>query len=238
MSIRLLFLAIACSFLFIQGCSHHLEVKNLKDYKTTAVAPLSKDLSIGILAPQGQRLINGTTQALRSYAGKVVYPYINDGKTRVDVLARVSIREDHSGSLYNFLINFPGFLVWASAWNGYVYYPYYEVDVELLDAYDNTPIDVFTIPVKLSIRHAEMDRTWTQVTWLETGVIGLLGGLVFIRYDDDVTPLLERRIQAPIGNYLAQNIVRHLAESPRYQAILERISLQKANGGKHLSMTR
>lgn len=217
------------SFLFLivvlaQGCSHHLEVKNLSQYQSSSMNTLSKELAMGVLTPNnansGQLLVTGTAQSLNNYVGSIVYPYSHGNSRNVDVLTKISVKPDHKGSGANFFINFPGFLVWASAWNGFVYKPSYDIDIEMVNAADNSPIDSFTIPIRLDVRHAEFDRTWTQITWLESGIIGFIGGLVFIKYDDDVTPLLEAEIQKPIGDYIAQEIARRLGNSKQYESML------------------
>lgn len=212
-------------FCMAQGCSHPLEVKNISKYSASSIESLSKDLSIGVVTPNdsesGQKLVTGTAQSLSNYVGKVVYPYSPSTSDYVDILTKISVKSDHKGSVANFFINFPGFLIWTSAWNGFVYKPSYDVDVEIINASDNSPIETFTIPIRLDVRHAEFDRTWTQITWLESGIIGFIGGLVFIKYDDDITPLVEDRIQKTIGDYIALEVSTRLKKSGNYQAIIQ-----------------
>ena len=215
----LLFIAIP-----LIGCSHHLEVKNINDYQASSMTTLSKDISVGIVTPNdnknGQTLVTGAANALSSYVGKVIYPYSQNHSQEVDIISKLTVKSDHKGSGANFFINFPGFLIWTSAWNGYVYKPSYEIDVEMIDATDKSIIETFSIPVQLDVRHAAIDRTWTQVTWLEAGIIGFVGGLVFIQYDDDVTPLVENEIKKTIGDYLAQEMANKLSNSTGYKTIL------------------
>lgn len=211
-------------FCLAQGCSHPLEVKNLNKYSTSSIESLSKELSIGVVTPNdsesGQKLVTGTVQSLNNYVGKVVYPYYPSKSEHVDILTKITVKSDHKGSVANFFINFPGFLIWTSAWNGFVYKPSYDVDVEIVNARDNSPIETFTVPIRLDVRHAEFDRTWTQITWLESGIIGFVGGLVFIKYDDDVTPLVEDKIQKTIGDYIALEVSKRLKNADSYQAII------------------
>lgn len=110
----------------------------------------------------------------------------------------------------NFLINFPGFLVWAPAWNGYVYHATYDFDIRLTRADDGSLIDAWPMTVNLSLRQAELDRTWTEISWFEVGSIAFVGGIVFIQYDDDVTPLLIDEIMMPIGKYVAEEVIRRI----------------------------
>ena len=77
-------------------------------------------------------------------------------------------------------------------------------------AYNGETINSFSVPIYLKIRHADISRTWTEIGWLEWGVIPLIGGICFIQYDDDVTPLAADKIQLPIGDYIAQKIIARI----------------------------
>jgi len=193
------------------GCAHSLVVKNLDKYQTFTANSLKKPLTLGIV-PQGQadqKLINGIAAQLGTFQAKVIMPYTASAKN-VDVVAAIGINSKYDGSGWNFLVNFPGFLVFAPAWHGYVYEVTHAINVQLNRGADNEQIDTFTIPVVLDIRHADIDRTWTEVSWFEVGAIAFVGGIIFIQYDDDVTPLLADKISTPIGTYVAQEIVNRI----------------------------
>lgn len=215
------------------GCSHSLEIKNLSQYQSNSFNTLSKDLSMGIITANnsndGQLLITGTAQALSSYIGQVVYPYSADKAVDVDIISKISISSDHKGSGYNFWINFPGFLVWAPAWNGYVYEPSYKVDINMMRADDNSTIDSFSLPINLDVRHASIERTWTEISWFEVGAIALISGLVFMQYDNDVTPLVDAAIQKPIGDFIAQEMTNRLRNAKGYKELMQKRKSQKLN---------
>ena len=42
-------------------------------------------------------------------------------------------------------------------------------------------------------------------------MIALVGGIVFISYDSDVTPVLMREIERPIGEYAAKKILLNIS---------------------------
>ena len=211
----------------ICGCSHHLEIKNLHEYHSSSLHKLPDSLSIGVSTSNteqnGKLLVNGLANSLGKYTNQVVYPYLPVSTNKVDLVTTVAVHPDHKGSGTNFWINFPGFLIWAPAWNGYIYRPTYKVDIELLRGSDLLRLDTFSVPIVLDVRHAEMDRTWTEISWFEVGIIALIGGIAFTDYDDDVTPLLEYEIKAPIGDYLAEKIVARATSSD----ILRRIRQEK-----------
>ncbi len=196
------------------GCAHQLEVRDLNSYQNMQLTPLDKPLTIGIVPSAGdfdsQRLIKGVGAALGKYLATVSLPYSPTGGKEADVVASIAIRPQYRGSGWNFLINWPGFLIWAPAWHGYMYEANYDIGITLANGNDNSRIDSWSIPINLSLRHAETDRTWTEIGWLECGVIPFVGGIVFTQYDPDVTPILVDRISGPIGDYIAQEIVNRI----------------------------
>lgn len=210
-AIPLLFLG---ALIFCSGCAHSLEIKNLNSYRNNSIGTLKKPTTIGMVqTTEGvdcQQLVKGIGQALGKNSATVYLPYSPNRDKQVDVIANVKVNPTYTGSGWNFLINWPGFLVWAPAWNGYVYKADFQVEVALTKGADNSKIDAWTTPINLNLRHAEFDRTWTEIGWLEYGVIPLIGGLVFIQYDSDVTPILMDTIEVPIGDYIAQEIIKHI----------------------------
>jgi len=199
------------------GCSHQLTIKNLDMYRGHGLTSFEKPTTIGIAGnsndQEQRRIMEGVAGALNGYQTKVIFPYSQRDSKPVDVIVHFDITTEHKGSGWNFLVNFPGFLVFAPAWNGYVYKVNYDIDCALIKTDSNERIGQFDVPVALNIRHADMNRTWTEVSWLEWGVIALIGGFVFISYDNNVTPLVSDKMESPLGKYIAQKIVKTLNES-------------------------
>jgi hypothetical protein len=181
------------------------------------MSPLGKSISIGIIPTtedaDSRRLMKGIGTSLGNYSARVYLPYLQTNPNNPDAIVSIAIRPDYHGSGWNFWINLPGFLIWTPAWNGYVYRVNYDVEVMIVKGLDNAKIDSFTIPIKLNIRHADIGRTWTEISWLEVGVIAFIGGLVFMQYDDDVTPILVEKIESTIGDYIAQEIISRINNS-------------------------
>jgi len=172
---------------------------------------LDKQVTIGIIPStsdiHGKKLIKGIGTELGKYSADVLLPYTAGSSKPIDVKAKIVVSSEYKGSGWNFLINWPGFLIFTPAWHGYNYHNNYKVEVLLTKASDNQKIDSFNLPVNLRIRHADMSRTWTEIGWLEVSLIPFLSGFVFIGYDDDVSNLVADKIQTPIGDYIAQEIV-------------------------------
>ncbi len=217
----------AAAFTALIGCSHRLEIKNLAEYSPSNMTPLSKKISIGIVSADQDlnmnHLLNDIGKELENYAGKVVYPYKANTGEKVDLIADIRIRPEYSGSGANFFINFPGFLVWAPAWHGYNYKVTYNIDVNLVDASKNEKIDQFSLPMKLDVRHAAINRTWTEISWLEVGIIALVGGVSFTSYDPKVTPLAAQTAGETVGEYVGQAIIQRVNSSGKFTFLLERL---------------
>ncbi len=212
---RIALLPVMAAFIvFSAGCSHQLTVNNLRNYQNMQMQPLEKQLAIGIVPStediHSQRLMKGIGTALGKYSAAVLLPYAPGNAKKADVIAKIAIKPEYEGSGWNFLINFPGFLIWTPAWHGYNYNVSYQMEIMLTKASDNSKIDSFVIPVDLKVRHADINRTWTEISWFEVGAIALVGGVIFTQYDDGVTPLLVDKIEVPIGDYVAQEIVSRI----------------------------
>ncbi len=104
------------------GCTHKLQVKNLNSYQTLTLNSLEKRLRVGIIPStsdiHAQKLIKGVGWALGKLSADVLLPYSVGSSKKVDVIANVSVRPEYKGSGWNFLINFPGFLIFTPAWHG------------------------------------------------------------------------------------------------------------------------
>ena len=202
------------------GCSHPMVVKNIDAYRVEdgRVSPTRK--SIGVVSPtlstDDQLIVNGVVDGLRKYSDDVVMPYRKETDPKVDVIATVDLQSQYEGSVANFLISWPGFLVWAPAWNGYVYNIKHDFSVYLEDVQSEGVMDSFDVPVNLDIRHAAMNRTWVAETggWLLPGLsaVALVGGIIHTGYDQNVTPIAAKEVAAPVGDFVAQEIVRRIAQ--------------------------
>ncbi len=52
-------------------------------------------------------------------------------------------------------------------------------------------------------------------------MIAFISGLIFISYDDDVTPVVAEKIEVPIGDYIAQEIVNRLNDFGEHGNIIK-----------------
>jgi hypothetical protein len=210
-------IAVSClGIMMVSGCAHPLTIRNLSSYRSPPVTTLQKPVTIGLVTDstgvEERALLFGIANALGNYSAQVVLPYQLTSQKPVDVIAYVGIEAAHHGSARNFLVSFPGFVVFAPAWNGYIYEVKYTTTCTLSQGGSKETIDQFQLPIVLDIRHAGLNRTWTTgVDYLGGfGAASLVGGIFFTAYDDTLTPLLSETIENPIGKYVAAEIVKRL----------------------------
>lgn len=179
--------------LALGGCTHAMRIKNIDDYKKT-VPVLQSPLVIGLQdesAPgDGQQLAKFVYEAMRTNPNvkQVVLPQ-QEGWDSVDAVVTVNPKADYSGSGWNYLITFPGFLIFTHAWNGYVY----EADVitEVSVALPKQAAIKKTIETDYSLRHCCFARGAAASSgWYLPGYGGtnLIVGFFMLRYDDRATP--------------------------------------------------
>ena len=196
------------------GCSHDLEVRNLRQYKVAYHQALPKSLAIGIDYKgddeECRRLVAGVADALYKYNANSQFPYVVSAFRQVDVIAEVKVTPDYSGSVWNFFITFPGFLIFAPSWNGCVYSADYDFDITLFNGLDHNQIEAFKVPVRLNLRHADGGRTWTEI-WIPFAPFSPLHGLYNITYDGDTTELVVDKVIPDVGDYVAGKIASRVA---------------------------
>ena len=211
--------AVLALALFAAGCSHTLEVKNMQLYKPAFVNLQGKSISVGVSAvtstPEEERLVMAVVNTLKREGLKITYPFYPNDENRqsVDYLVKLTCSSEYKGSGWNFLINWPGFLIWTPAWHGYNYRALYGFDADITNTRTNESLPRISSPVHLELRHADMGRTWTEISWLEWSAIAFIGGIVFTRYDHDVTPLLLDHTEYKIGDYVGSKIASSLAST-------------------------
>ncbi|ODS30649.1 MAG: hypothetical protein SCARUB_04238 [Candidatus Scalindua rubra] len=195
----------------ITGCSHQLAISNPDDYYSSTPY-INKSISLGVLPPQSQdaeRLVNEIVDNLRGLGNiKVISPYAKSAGNPVDYILDFNIQTKYSGDGMNFLISFPGFLIFAPWWNGYNYKANLNTKVTFTEYNSNQVVTTQTYDTQYRCKQSEFDRTWTQgADWLLTyGIASLIGGIVFTNYDNDITSDFVRSFSQPYGSYIARKV--------------------------------
>jgi len=188
-------LAAAAAALLLVGCAHPLEVKNLERYGSIARGdPLERETAVGLIAAapdaESLRLIGLVGTALGKYSATVIQPYAPEAGG-AEVLARITATPRYAGSGANWLVNFPGLLVFAPGWGGYHYTVEYDFRILLTRAWDNAKLDAWELPVSLDVRHSS-------------------GLLLSSEYNPEVTAPTVDEAGEVVADHIARDIVRRL----------------------------
>jgi hypothetical protein len=199
------------------ACTHALVVKNLDLYSaSTHLEGGDRRINLAILpfsgSPDETYYFNALLDRIHQSpaVAEVRTDYIagKGGSFKPDVILSIQPQVTYRSSGWNFLINWPGFLIFTPAWNGYVYHADILTRVAIHDGAGNLVSDE-QIPISYSIREAQMDRTiWTGLTWLEVSVLAFVGGIynAFV-FDDDIIPQLQVHVKDNYSTYVG-NAVR------------------------------
>jgi hypothetical protein len=120
------------------------------------------------------------------------------------------VNPEYRGAGTNFLVNFPGFLVFAPAWNGYKYQANPRTSVVLRSSAGQTT-EAIAWQHNYEFHQADIGRTWTQISWLEFGVIAFIGGVAFVSYDTDQTEPFIETVRTGYGRQIAHLISQRAA---------------------------
>lgn len=207
----LLIISAAFIISFSIGCSHKLTLTNENDYYFST--PYFDDpVSVGVVSPSSslsEVFLNEVVDNMRIMGDiKVVYPYTYSKNNPVDYLVDFSVIPTYDGDGNNFIVSFPGFLIFAPWWHGYNYGMDLTTKVTITDYKANETILSDSYQTTYKCVHSQFDRTWTQgADWFLTwGVSSLIGGIYFTTYDEDITNEFTRSVSQPYGKYISRKI--------------------------------
>lgn len=198
------------------ACSHDLQIRNLSQY-TTPVKLYGTDArpNIAVLPYAGTQdglfYFNAVVERLNASRGigEVRTDYIasKQGSYQPDLILQVIPQVDYRSSGWNFLINWPGFLIFTPAWNGYIYRADILTQVAISDR-DGRDLGTTSIPISYNIRHAELDRTiFTGLTWFEVSLLAFGGGIYNANvFDRDLIGGLQAQIKDNYASYVGNQI--------------------------------
>ena len=198
--------------LTISGCSHKLRITNLRDNYASNPSPLKNGITIGVSSStdsyESEEYIESIVKSLRKSDNfnRVIYPY-DRSYGKVDYVVDISAKPYYSGKGTNFLVNWPGFLIFAPAIWGYGYNAEILTDVNVKKVGSRRSYEPLDIKANYNFRHAAMNRTWTEIGWFEVGLIPLISGIFFTQYDDKVTREFIREVSDDYGTFVSRKIV-------------------------------
>ncbi len=193
------------------ACTHAMHVKNLDEYrKSVAVAgPVRVALEDGSTSPDEHTYFTFVHEALATHAGvEVALAAELPADFRPDVTVRVRPHPAYHGSGWNYVIAFPGFVLFTHAWNGFVYSADLTTDVELRDG--SAAPATSSLPAHYRVRYCDADRgIATSSGWYTPGWGGLNAviGVFMVPWDPDGTPAFQREVRSAYGDYVANSIL-------------------------------
>ena len=140
------------------------------------------------------------------------YEPAREDSFRPDLVLAIDPVVEYKSSGWNFLINWPGYVIFTPAWNGYVYRADIATQIVVTDR-EGRSLGTLGVPVSYSLRHAELDRTfYTALGWFALGA-GFYNARVFDRdLIDDLHVLVKGNYAAYVMGQLEPRI-RTAAES-------------------------
>ncbi len=207
------------------GCTHAIEVKNRNQYSLHATAPRSLTFSMQLpVGDETARPLGDATKdglAAQSSVSRVTMVQESPPDFTPDYVVSLQARTEFTGSGWNYLVSFPGFLIFTHAWNGYAYGgARTTTEIQLHRPGVAEAVGARTVETDWDFRHCDFGRgAWTSSGWYTPGYGGLnlVIGFFMIQYDTDATEPLMAAVHRPYGEYIANNIVE-LASSAEPKA--------------------
>ncbi len=212
------------------GCSHPMQIKNLEMYAVPVLlGGGGEPTRIAITPFSGtpdelwyhNALVSGL--ARDPMFSNVQTDYIprlaKNDETKPDILLSIKPRVNYRSSGWNFLINWPGFLIFTPAWNGYVYRADV-MSVFQLQSVDGETLDHLEVPMTYSMRHADSDRTTVaELSWFEVSSMAFFGGIYNANvFDRDAIAPFHSQAKDNYATYVlaqARTRIRNAATSVR-----------------------
>ena len=211
------------------GCTHTMEVRNLGEFQRQASSDRSYTFAIeGVGSDRDQtEFVDAVREGLAEHPSVERVAYARDWQTWTpegsdegpDFTIRIAPSTSYEGSGVNYLVTFPGFLVFAHAWNGFKYSALVSTTVTVEGA--NGRRSEKSVSADYDIRHCDFERgAWTSSGWWTPGWGGLnvIIGFFMIKYDVDATEEFVEAVRPSYGRYVANEAIAMVAaQEPAFQ---------------------
>jgi hypothetical protein len=125
----------------------------------------------------------------------------------------LSMEASYEGDGLNFLICWPGFLIFAPVWNGYSYHATYNVHADVVLGAGRR--DAFDLSCTYDIHHMDLERGVASMGggWLFPGysAVALVAAPFMTGYDSDVTDPFVTSVREDIADGIARRVLERVA---------------------------
>ena len=212
------FVAVGLAFLMC-ACSHPLRITNEKNFTASDIT-LSKPTKIGFLSTQ-DKLLNSVIEEI-DFSPTITmvkknYQINKDIVSRndVDYVCELSQNMKFSASGQNFIITFPGFIVFTHAWLGYKYTIEIDTQSKVLETSGNT-LSEANIITPYEIRHTSFARgaASSLIGWCTPGlgILDIIPGAIFASsYDKRATSDFIEKAKPSYKAFVSSKVLEQIA---------------------------
>lgn len=153
-----------------------------------------------------------------------------DSEYEPDCVVEIRPSAEYSGSGKNFFITFPGFLVFAHAWNGFIYHNEITTQLKFHSPRDGSELRRREIVTNYELHHCDFGRGfWASSGWFTPGygIFTVLPATYMLTYDSDATAAFHELLREPYGGYVAEMLVRDLVEQEEGASPIPQLTARK-----------
>lgn len=201
--------------LVFTGCTYPLTITNEQNFASSGLVN-AKGIKVGFL-PTEDKLANSVIEeiALNSSVEKVKKGHALGSDNDIDYACSLSTTVKYRADGQNFLITFPGFLVFTHAWLGYKYYIDIETKSQLLDRTGKVLNDQ-TIITPYEIRYTSFTRgaVSSLVGWFTPGwgLLDIIPGVLYSNeYDDRANSEFFEKVKPSYKAFVARKVLDQIS---------------------------
>ena len=200
--------------LVLAGCTYPLKIINTSEFQP-AFVKTAEPIAIGFPATN-DGLINSVIAevSLNAFVKDVKKGYRMGMGLEVDYVCDLSYNLEFRASKNNALITFPGFLLFAHAWAGYMYHIELETRSRILDP-NGEVLSIATISTPYVIRYTSFARgaTSSLVGWVTPGygILDIIPALIYSsKYDDRATEDFLVKVEPSYKAYVSSKVLEQI----------------------------
>lgn len=205
-------------FLCVLGCKHDLEIKNLDDYAAPKYGEsANRDLVLqinGLSREKPAELL--CAEIGKSLSENFGYEVVGRGvsaRDKSDVSVSIDVKAVGDASWTNFLISWPGCIIFLPPWIGYSYDATFAIKCSMVASVTGAEIGTFTQMVNLHMRFADEGSTIGPNLWLVLYTVpGLVNAFSVTSFDNDIWDRLSDKGYATIGELVAVQVAQAICK--------------------------